>query len=270
MDFQGINPNFAVASSEGPAYPWLQATDYQPRNGSTKISLVLPEDAVELIDPSELDKIKFEPAEIATDSGNTPAFVPQNIRWVILGYPKSFKIDKEGKVSTIEKGVKWNGEFKSVARVFLAAVVDDRFILDNTGQIQIFTLKLKGLKTEFVRSSDPNVRTIQTLNEAICKAYKKRGWMAYLVSVELEVVPRQFKMMNGSSSSWGCYFQFKEGSGARPLPEALQAQAHSFVTSDEFLSLANDPFNINGETSPEESEPSFVPSVSDNDDGIPF
>jgi hypothetical protein len=247
--FEGIDSSLAMADSGGPSFPWLQATDYQPKNGNTAIKLVIPEDAYNLLGESASGKLECNPETISTTEGDTLAFEPTNVRWVILSRPRGFKIDRENNVSAIEKGVKWNGAYKSVMRLLLAAVVDDEFLLDAEGSLQIFTLKLKGLKTEFVSPivPAPGDRSITSMNNAICKALKTKGWVGHLVSTELEVVPRSFKTSDGSQSSWGCYFQFREGSSARPLPAKLQKQSHAFVSSEDFIALANDPFGLGAE-----------------------
>jgi hypothetical protein len=115
--FEGIDSSLAMADSGGPSFPWLQATDYQPKNGNTAIKLVIPEDAYNLLGESASGKLECNPETISTTEGDTLAFEPTNVRWVILSRPRGFKIDRENNVSAIEKGVKWNGAYKSVMRL---------------------------------------------------------------------------------------------------------------------------------------------------------
>lgn len=265
-----INASFVVSDSSGPSLPWLQADDYAPKNDQTKIHLVIPEDSFNLLTDDAAQALNPEARVISTSEGNTPAFEPSGTRWIILARPQAFKVDSENRYHYLQKGVRFNPGDKSVTRLLLAAVTDTGILLDESGKIQIFTLKLKGMKTEFAKRIDNSskVRSIQDMNAALEKHYKVRGWLSHLVSVAIEVVPRKFTTRDGSQASWGCMFQFPEGENARPLSNELQAQVNEFVREDEFMALAQDPFGINGrddqKQAAEEEAPAFDPA------SIPF
>lgn len=248
MSFDGINSQYAVqGEGGGQQYPAIQASVYQPRSLAESVSLCLSEDSVDLL--TEQAKTLLNPQIITTDYGEGPTamYAIGNARFIILGMPRMFSMDKTTKeIFPLERGVKLSEINRVTAtRLMVAIVVGDKVLETAEGSPQIFTLKLTSTKTQLLNGdrNDPDYRSIQKLNDSLQKHFKVRNSiLTHLVSVGLTVTTKKFTTSDGKQSSFGVMFEMV--GGARPLPESLQAQMFRFVQADEVRELLADPFGL--------------------------
>ena len=238
-----INSQYVIEDSQGPKFPWLQATEYRLRGAKDKVSICAPEEAIDLLTDEAKSLISPQAIEVNYTGEPQLAFNLPAVRWVILGRPSTrFAQDKtDQKIIPIYRGMKFAGQYKSVARVYLAAVVEDTLVLSADGTPQIWQMKLSGLKTQWIDGQAG--KTMSMLNASLCKHYGiKRGWVTHLVSTSICAFPRLFK--GASDESWGVMFGFCDGDSARPLSEDNQKALFDLVSGEDFKALLDDPFGL--------------------------
>lgn len=256
-----INLAYAGDLGQGPTYPWIQANIYQPRSLNEEINLVIPDDAFNMLRSGDQERLGAAATEISFGTESSLAFTfGPDVRWVILDYPRTFRLNKATKdVSYIQRGEKFGTTYKAVSRVLLACLAKGDLVLDEDGNPQIFLLKLTGLKTNWINGKGKE-RTIRSLNEGLCKHWKagSRKWLGHLVSVDLCVKPKLFEGAN--DSSMGVMFGFSD-SGAKPLTDAQQKLCFELRNTSEFQDFSKNPFGIGAERSSQSNR--------GDDDGTP-
>lgn len=248
---------YAMESDDGARYPWIQFSEYEPKNSKAKIDVVVPEDALEMLSETAASKLETTPIEMYFDEEEVLSYRFDNVRWVILQKPESYYCqNKETKeIIRVYRGLKFGKTWKSVAKLYLAAVVDGEMLLNDEGELQIFQMKLTGLKTQWVGSDDVE-RNIYKFNSALCKHYglNKRTWAASLASVRFAASPRLFKSKEDDQDSWGAMPHFEEGDSARPLSEANQKLTWEWLQTEEAQALGDDPFGLKGKSTSNDEE----------------
>jgi hypothetical protein len=256
LDSYVANTAYAIdGEMSGPRYPWIQADSYQPKNAKAKINIGITTDSMALVDGQVLSDVVDMATSSFDDDGTEVEFgvFKKGVRWVILSRPKVMAMVKAtGEIiPTLAKGMKARGEV-TVCRVLLACLIGDELVKDASGDVQIFTLKLKSSKTAMVGSSgDKDLgierngghRTIELLNSILVKrAEAKPGqWLGHTVSVEIGAVAEKFANADGDSSI-GIRFVFPEGSTAKAMPTEAVAEVFKLVSSEDFKALAKNPF----------------------------
>lgn len=280
-----VNDYAIDAESSGTRYPHIQANNYQPSNSKVLIRLGSPNTALELL-PVEspiFTAVNFETFVFGDDGEEvTLGLFSSSVRWIVLARPRIFGLIKsKNTVVPLAKGLKERGEV-TVCQLLLGCLVDDVLILNNDEIPQVFTLKLKSNKSNFVgKESEKDCgqernnghRTIAQLNKAIVnKSGGKSGqWMAHTVSVDIGAVSEKFTSASVDQSSWGIRFVFPSGSVAKPLNAANSKAIFELVTSDEFKEFAADPFGLAKKNPIAEMPTTAAPTGEwSEDDGMPF
>lgn len=254
-----LNSAYLMEDEDGARFPWLQASIYKPSKVTSEIDLIVAPAAIDLLAEGALDDFGAEPVEINFGEAEL-AFKLTNARWVILSKPQSGYAQKvdDGSIIKVYKGLLFGDEWKSVGRVYLGCVTADtgKVMLDADGNVQVWSLKLKGLKTQWIDGKGVD-RSIAKLNKGLCKHYGlKRGWATHMASVAIDAFPREFKSSKSKKqSSLGVMFGFAEGDNARPLAEENQKLVFEFVNSDEYKELSADPFGLSRQPAPEVPAP---------------
>lgn len=251
FDAQTLNADYAIASeSSSQRYPAIQATVYKPGSMREKIQLALAKESVDILTPEQQKLINAEHGIFALANGDDVELftLPDTVRFSILAMPRVLGLDKKtGVVSPIQKGEKLggNGGRVTVSRLLLAMIVDDQIVLDDDGNPQIFTLKLKSTNTTLIgNQKNPDEGTIHSLNQSVGKLLNKPNqWLTHLVSVSIEAKPvkRQSKLSSEASLAT----EFVLNPNAKALPKEAQKKLFEFVSTDEFKALAADPFGLN-------------------------
>lgn len=267
-------------------FPALQPTTYQPSLDST-IHFCLGESSVDLLADNIKDFWKSQPKEthFTNDSEvQTSYIIPNGLQWVFLGFPKAFMRNKADKrdVRPFQSGfkLKENG-FESVTKLFLAAIANEKPILDNDGNIQVFTLLLNSSKTKLIEGykQPADYRSLKKLNGWLVKKFAlapNQLWL-HLASVPFSAKPEKFS--NGEASSIGVMYQI-DGLPV-VLPPDTQKQLSALASSDIIKALLNDPFVVFDTTkallNPDDTEPDqIIPDESSHeqpsswDDDIAF
>ena len=246
MTFTEINPQFAIPSSiSEQKYPALQVTNYKPRTEEDEINFCLSESSLNLL---FTEGNLFETEVVECIYGRDRVLMHQitsKVRWVFLNIPRIFLQDKTTKeISLPQKGVKLFGTNKvTVAKCFLACLVEDKLLLDIEGLPQIFTLKLTSSKTQLIGYQDQSKnKSILALNKEIQKHFKTRDNLVHLVSIDLKVRAKEFISNYSGDSSLGVDFQLV--GNAKVLKQEHQQQVFNLVTNEEIQSLFDDPFNL--------------------------
>ena len=283
----GVYVNDYAIDSEGGGkrYPHIQADNYKPSNLKAVIRIGSPNAALELlpIESPLFTAVDFESFMFGDDEEETTlGLFNSSVRWVILSRSKIFGLNKnENRVVPLMKGLKERGEV-TVSQLLLGCVVNDVLILDNEGKPQVFTLKLKSNKTNFIgkesekdsgQAQNKGHRTIAQLNKAIVNKSGGRSgqWMAHTVSVEIGAVPEKFTSSIDGQASWGIRFVFPSGSVAKPLNAANSKAIFELVTSDDFKTFAADPFGLAKKNPIAETVQNTAPTGEwTEDDGQPF
>lgn len=296
--YEGIDQSLFVESEQGGmSYPALQSTVYKPvaltkkqietadPNNVVKLGnftydrprMALGQDSVDLMESSEIERLGLiaEPF-IFGDQESLMFILPDDARFVVLHRPQLFKTKKDDKrqVSYLQKGDKLKEQgCITIAKLFLAVVKDDKLVLDRSGDIQIFTLKLSSNKCDLIsRQGSKDFRTIPEMNDAIVKHYeaKKNSWAAHLVSVLIAPVPHNFQSVSTGESSLGVMFSLV--GNAKPLPTDAQKQVHKFIQDDDFKALAADPFGLESKQPETEAMPAKAAAAASepNDFDVPF
>jgi hypothetical protein len=148
--------------------------------------------------------------------------------------------------------------------------VGDEVLLNDEGEVQIFTLKMTSNKTaliggyndkDFGVSRNAEGKTLTALNAGLEAHYNTSGWLTHLVSVDLVAYPYVFTSSSSKESSMGIRFGL-EGN-ARPLSQASQELAFNVCTNPKFQVKFSDPFGLNQKDSADRAVP-----ISEDD--IPF
>ncbi len=230
-------------------FPALQPTTYQPSLDSS-IHFCLGESSVDLLADNIKDAWKSRPWQtyFTNDSEvQTSYIIPNGLQWVFLGFPKTFMRDKTDKrdIRPFQKNfkLKENG-FESVTKLFLAAIANEKPILDNDGNIQIFTLLLNSSKTKLIEGykQPAEYRSLKKLNGWLAKKFNlapNQLWL-HLASVPFSAKPEKFS--NGEASSIGVMYQI-DGMPV-VLPPDVQKQLSALASSDIIKALLSDPFVI--------------------------
>jgi hypothetical protein len=247
MTFTEIDPKFAVASKiKEQLYPALQVTNYKPQTLDEQINFCLSENSFNLLDRNQ----KFIEIEITECAYGREAVLMHKIvspvRWIFLNIPRIFLQDKTTKeISLPQKGVKLFGTNKvTVAKCFLACLVEDKLLLDIEGLPQIFTLKLTSSKTQLIGYQvQSENKSILALNKEIQKHFKTRDNLVHLVSIDLKARAKEFVSNHSGDSSLGVDFQLV--GNAKVLKQEHQQQVFNLVTNEEIIALFDDPFGLN-------------------------
>lgn len=261
-------------------FPALQPTTYQPSLDST-IHFCLGESSVDLLADNIKNEWKSNPKEthFTNDSDvQTSYIIPSGLQWVFLGFPKTFMRNKADKrdVRPFQSGfkLKENG-FESVTKLFLAAIANEKPILDNNGDIQVFTLLLNSSKTKLIEGykQPAEYRSLKKLNGWLVKKFNlapNQLWL-HLASVPFSAKPEKFS--NGEASSIGVMYQI-DGMPV-VLPPETQKQLSALASSNIIKALLSDPFVIFDTTKallnpddvePEQIIPNGLSSIEDDDE----
>jgi hypothetical protein len=245
---------FIATETKGSAYPAIQFSQYKniviSPEYKTKISFVLDPEAVELMDLDQAVLLGLAPKTcMYYDENNKPLkkdmleIVPE-VRWVVLGRPQTNYVTAPDGIRQIRKGDKFKEmKLKSVAKLFLGAMIDRKLLLTSDGEVQIFTLKLNSLKTNLIISNDDEQKTLDKLNKALCKAYKvpdKKNWVTHLASIKLDVFADIFVGKDQSSAGPNLAIV---GDAVKLAPDQ-QKLAFELGSSNEFQELLADPFGL--------------------------
>jgi hypothetical protein len=241
----------------GLRYPAIMADTYKPANTKIKVTLGLTEPHLDLLDDRADGLVG---AAVSIEYGeDVEQFSPisDGVRWVVLAQPRLFAENQETKeISTLTKGMSDRGE-KTVSKVLLGCLVNDKLVLDSEGLVQIFTLKLKSTKTNLIGNrtdkdggvaKNADYSTIASLNNAVranCKGAAKNAWVAHLASIELLAVSELFTKSGGdgkkkADSSMGIRFIF--GEGAKQVPREEAKKIVELIGTEEFKEFAKNPF----------------------------
>lgn len=269
----------------GPRFPWLQADCRKPTNLSQKVNFGMTESSFSLL----ANPIKGDMSQASFDDiGNTVDFLAPSadVRWVILSRPRIAEMDKATKVIAQEDGklLPLQGQMKERGKitasiVLLGCVVDDDFIRDASGDIQIFTLKLTSTKSALVGSirdkdygqeRNKNMRTIEAMNQVLVSRQKGRAnqWFGHLASIRFAVFPVIAGSADGKDKSTANHFGFEDGSGAKMLPPHLAKSVFEFISTPEFKTLGANPFNKSSKVATVSSTAPVAMAVDDED--MPF
>lgn len=272
MAVDGLNTQYAVAvEGMGQVYPAIQATEYRPRSLKEKVSLCLSDESMELLSDKSVQVLSPKIVECQySDEGDADQMwlLPDGLRFVVLGLPRLFCMNKETReVEPLVKGMRLAGTKNVTAtKLILCGVYEDKLIRTDESEPQIFTLNLKSSKTALISGdrSNPEMKSIRALNDALLKHYKvKRSLLTHLVSVELRAVPRKFTSSSTNDTSMGIMFELV--GNARPLTEDLQAEMFELSQSEEVKDLLADPFGVKPKEQTQESIP-VVDSEFDEDE----
>lgn len=247
-----LNKNYVIEEDQkGQAFPAIQANDYQPKNTKVEIKMGLSEESLNLLDSSAVELLAPTPEQVFYGESEVSffAFSPE-VRWVIVGRPSLFVLDKEsGEYSQLERGMKLAGTKKvTVSKLFLCCVCNGELILNAEGNPQIFTLNLKSSKTTLIGNykSQPGDGTIASLNTGLAKHYQAKGWLTHLVSVGIKAIPEKFTSKTGDSTVG---IKFVLEAGAKPLTEQQQQIMFELARDPETIEMIKDPFGLKSKTS---------------------
>lgn len=248
--FDGIRADYGVAMEEsGPSLPALQATTYQPRTLSEKVSLCLSEESFDMLDPSSgLGELCTPEVCNFGEDDVTMWTLPSEVRWVVLSVPRLYIWDKEsGEISYPQRGERLAGTRKvTITRLVVAMVKPDgELLMGADGLPQLFTLKLKSNKTCLVTGDkrDPEFKSLADLNKALQAHFKKRGVsLTHLVSLGLKASPKKFVSAASGEASTGIMFTLQ--GGAKPLSEAQQLMMFELLKDPDVMAMIQDPFRL--------------------------
>ena len=259
-------------------FPSLQPTTYQPSFDSI-IDFCLGESSVDILADNIKDEWKSQAKEVhfTNDSDVQTAYVvPRELQWVFLGLPKTFMRSKADKrdIRPFQAGFKLKeNKFESATKLFLAAIANEKPVLDNDGNIQVFTLLLNSSKTKLLEGykQPAEYRSLKKLNGWLIKKFNLNAsqlWL-HLASVPLSAKPEKFS--NGDDSSVGVMYHI-DGLPA-PLSPETQKQLSALAGSEIIKVLLADPFVVFDSTkallNPNKSEPEpdqIIPSETSSDD----
>lgn len=272
-----INSAYTQQVEEGgAAYPSIMASDYQPKM-TTKVTMGLPEASWDMLSNEGQVLLEATMSEAAFGEEVVGFYTPKAVRWIILNLPGLFVVDDEGNVERLERGMKLAGSGKkTLAKMFMCAIVGEQIILDDEGLPQVFSINLKSSKTALIGKAvdKEGSGSVWALNKALRAHWKggKGSWYTQQVTVELTAKPEKFTSKSNDQSSIGVMFSL-EG-GARILSEENQAGIHDLLQDKELQATMADPFNISGRVSESALESVTIEDEAgeaiDEIDGIPF
>ena len=244
--FKGIKTEFAVPSNiKEQIHPALQVTTYKPLTLNEEIKFCLSENSLNLIDPN-CDLLETKTVECVYGRESVLMHeIVSPVRWIFLNIPRIFVQDKKTKeVSLPEKGVKLFGTNKvTIAKCFLACLIDNKLVLDGDGKPQIFTLKLTSSKTQLIGYQDKTEsRTILSLNREIQKYSKTKDNLVHLVSVDLQAKVKEFTSTHTGDSSLGVMYELV--GNAKVLQPEQQQQIFNLISNEDIRALLDDPFEL--------------------------
>jgi hypothetical protein len=241
---------FLPTESQGAVYPAIQFSQYRSVGLTQELNLVISPESLELMDLDQALLMNLKPQIcVYFDKDNkrndTEMFaIDQAVRWVVLHRPQTNYVTSPEGIRRVKFGDKFKEMgLKTIAKVFLGAVVDDKFILDGEGKVQIFTLKLNSSKTNLIISQNAEQKTFDKLNQALCKAHNvsaAKNWITHLASIELRVFPDTFVGKDGSSVGPNLEIV---GDAVKLAPDQ-QKLAYELGISEDFKDLCADPFGL--------------------------
>ncbi len=270
-DYSHVREDF---QQSGVSFPNIMAFDYEPKPDQ-QIPLVLIKKNWE--EMSDVVKAQLDLTEGITRFNKNSTEVMKGIekcRFVVLTYPKVYgmsRIDDREVISPLQQNENFSQSGrKSVARVFLALITpDNELVIDESGDPQIFTLKLTSTKVSLFlyQTKDKSAKTLNDLCDALAEAYNKESneFLAHLVSVRITAEHCIFGS-KAKGFSDGCKFVL-DGS-ARALKPEIQQKINDFINTKKNKDLFKDPFRLGKPEIANDSEN----VVSDGDElaGIPF
>lgn len=247
-----INASYgAELASKGQKYPALQPDIRKVENIKTVVNLCLNDTSLGLLSEQAAKYFGSTPKTVCFDGENdqTVYILPEGIRWVVMGFPQTFMQHKSdsANIRPLQKGFKLaENNFKSATKLLMAAIVDDGFVLNSDGAIQLFTLKLTSSKTKLTKNVDPKdkeYRCLTRLNDTLIKRdnLPRQSWI-HCVSVSIGTETRKFTSGVDGSSSFGYLYTLV--GGARNLSDALAKQSFMLSQSNEVKEFLKDPFGI--------------------------
>jgi len=248
-----INSAYTETVEEtGIKYPALQASDYRPKLNA-KLTVGIAASSWELLIESAVAALSADKTEAQFGDEVTDFFTPKEVRWIVLGLPNLFVTDKERNYEHLTRGMKLAGtDKKTVAKLFLVAIVGEILILDDLGHPQVFTLNLKSTKTRLIGKNQDKegAGTLWSLNNALRKKMEggKGSWYTSQFSIEIEAKPEKFTSAINDESSIGVMFHL--AGGARILSEANQKAVFELLQDKDLRQTMKDPFHIS-EPAPE-------------------
>ena len=264
-----LNSAYVQEMEEGGAqYPSIMADNYEPSKLKDKVFLGFPENSWDMLCesaqlqlagvvsgqglgllPESLAAVMAAivcEGEFATSHEVFTIVPATNVRWIVLGKPGLFAVDKEGNYSRLIKGEKLKSAGKNtIARLYLAAITGDKLVADEDGEPQIFTLNLKSTKTKLIGkpTDKPGSGTLSALNNGLQKHYKTKGWLGGLVSVEINAVTHKFDYTDGGAAKSSIGVMFTLGEGAKIIPEDCQKAIFDRI-DDDLKATMKDPFGV--------------------------
>ena len=258
---------YAIPTNELQKYPAIQATDYQPKSLKSSVLLGLAADSYDMLTEESQKLISTEIIECNFKNGAVGLYeILSSVQWVILGMPQTFLYEKDtGKYRKIVAGEKLAGtRTVTAARLYLCALAEDNLLLASDGTPQVFGLTLKSSKTGLIKkqSPEPGDGTIFSLNNALAKHYKIKGWLTHLVSVSLKAVPEKFTSSQSGDTSIGVIY--KIGNTAKALSPSQQQATFELLQDEELKAAMADPFKLNSRAdAPESIDGNGSPSIDD-------
>jgi hypothetical protein len=241
---------FLPTESQGAVYPAIQFSQYRSIGLTQELNLVISPESLELMDLDQAQSLGLNPQTcVYFDKDNkrsdTEMFaIASSVRWVVLHRPQTGYVTSPEGIRRVKLGDKFKEMgLKTIAKVFLGAVVDGKFILDGEGKVQIFTLKLNSSKTNLIISQNAEQKTFDKLNQALCKAHNvsaAKNWITHLASIELRVFPDTFVGKDGSSVGPNLEIV---GDAVKLAPDQ-QKLAYELGISEDFKDLCADPFGL--------------------------
>lgn len=251
-----INASYgAELASKGQKYPAIQPDIRKVESIKTVVNLCLNDTSLGLLSENAAKFFGSNPKTVCFDGENdqTVYVIPEGIRWVVMGFPQTFMQHKSdaANIRPLQKGFKLAAnDFKSATKLLMAAIVDDGFVLNSDGAIQLFTLKLTSSKTKLTKNvdaEDKEYRCLTRLNDTLIKRdnLPRQSWI-HCVSVSIGTETRKFTSKSttsaNGSSSFGYLYTLV--GGARNLPDALAKQSFMLSQSNEVKDFLKDPFSI--------------------------
>lgn len=194
--------------------------------------------------------------------------LPHTTRYVVLSAPQIYIYNKRTKKITENDGESIGGDRVTIARLLLAVMIGDNLVLNESEEIQIFTMKLRSKNTMLIRDKKEAVNLFG-INEAEQKKYgaKAKGkWLLALGTVKLDTTVTIFKSSSKDESSLGCKFYVANDFEA--LTPEQSKTITDLIKSETFRDFSRDPFGINRRSAPTSSVDDAEDFV--DDDGIPF
>jgi hypothetical protein len=209
-----LNLDYSQPDTKAQLYPALQADNYQPK-AKDKISICLNEESFMILSDRAKELLEFTVIEAEFKNGSTNIFqVNADLRVMPLAMPNAFCYHRPTeRYRTIASGVtfKENG-LVSASRIHFCASVGGELLLAEDGNPQVFTLNLKSMKTQLIRTQKPvkGDGSLYSWNEEMKAAYKGRGWLLHMFGFKLSAKPEKFVSRDSGDSSMGIMFELQD------------------------------------------------------------